>query len=71
MSAKNKPKTDPDTPEEIHRAARFLGCRAEDLLSWRRYENGAVVVIAPDGKKWRFEPRRNGGENEPYPGLFA
>ena len=38
----------------VQLAAQIYGCRVEELLSYREYEDGSVVIIAPSGQKFSF-----------------
>jgi hypothetical protein len=38
-------------PEAVSRLAAELGIALEDLLAWKVYASGKVVVIAPNGMK--------------------
>lgn len=46
-----KPPTTPDVPEAVSRLAAELGLALEDLLAWKVYASGKLVVIAPNGMK--------------------
>jgi hypothetical protein len=46
-----KPPTNPDVPEAVSRLAAELGLALDDLLAWKLYASGKVVVIAPNGMK--------------------
>ena len=38
----------------VQLAARLYGCPVEELLSYREYEDGSVVIIAPSGQKFTY-----------------
>ena len=38
----------------VQLAARLYGCPVEELLSYREYEDGSVVIIAPSGQKFAY-----------------
>ena len=38
----------------VQLAAAIYGCRVEELLSYREYEDGSVVIIAPSGQKFAY-----------------
>ena len=39
-------------------AAQIYSCKVEELLSYREYENGSVVIIAPTGQKFTYSPEQ-------------
>jgi hypothetical protein len=41
-------------PSPVQLAARIYGCPVEELLSYREYDDGAVVIIAPTGQKFTY-----------------
>jgi hypothetical protein len=51
-------------PEAVSRLAAELGIALEDLLAWKVYASGKVVVIAPNGMKIIQEPADNNREPE-------
>ncbi|MDO9084825.1 MAG: hypothetical protein Q7U53_01350 [Anaerolineaceae bacterium] len=46
-----KPPPNPNVPEAVSRLVAELGITLEDLLAWKVYASGKVVVIAPNGMK--------------------
>ena len=38
----------------VQLAAKLYGCPVEQLLSYREYDDGAVVIIAPTGQKFTY-----------------
>ena len=38
----------------VQLAAKLYGCPMADLLSYREYEDGSVVIIAPSGQKFTY-----------------
>ena len=59
-----KPPTNPDVPEAVSSLAAELGIALEDLLAWKLYASGKVVVIAPNGMKIIQEAADNNREPE-------
>jgi hypothetical protein len=51
-------------PEAVSRLAAELGLALEDLLAWKLYASGKVVVIAPNGMKIIQEAADNNREPE-------
>ena len=41
-------------PSPVQLAARIYGCPVEQLLSYREYDDGSVVIIAPTGQKFTY-----------------
>ena len=41
-------------PTPIQLAAKLYGCPVEELLSYREYDDGSVVIIAPTGQKFTY-----------------
>ena len=41
-------------PSPVQLAARIYGCPVEELLSYREYDDGSVVIIAPTGQKFTY-----------------
>lgn len=41
--------------KSIEVAAALYGCKADELLGFSEKDDGALVIIAPDGKKFRYD----------------
>jgi hypothetical protein len=41
--------------KSIEVAAALYGCKADELMGFSEKDDGALVIIAPDGKKFRYD----------------